>query len=171
MSTLPVGRRVRRLMARREEVSAPKPVQDPVQGDQNSLTPLGRDFPSVSAGPSEEGGGTTHSNRQHAKSAARADSGDGALLIFSSTLDLSDPSDGTGEPEAKTRPTPLDPPWTDAREWISRWMKGGPTLPAREPVIRAWIAAAPPQPLPRRLASIELRRIAAQHAITVEVAP
>jgi hypothetical protein len=169
MSTLPVGRRVRRLIARIEEVSASKPVQDPVHGGQSSLTPLGQDFPSVSAAPSEEGGGTTHSNRQHAKSALRTDPRDRALLIFSSSTDLSDPSDGTREAGAKPRPRALDLPWTDDRGWIIAWRDAGPTLAEREPVLLAWLAAAPQPPLPRRLAAVELRRIAAQHGITVEM--
>jgi hypothetical protein len=36
-------------------------------------------------------------------------------------------------------------------------------------VLRAWLAAVPPGPLPRRLAALELRRIAAQHGIEVEI--
>ena len=53
------------------------------------------------------------------------------------------------------------PPWSDDREWIWRWRKAGPTMAEREPVAKAWIAAAPSQPLPRCLAAIELARIAA----------
>jgi hypothetical protein len=63
------------------------------------------------------------------------------------------------------------PPWTDDREWIRRWRTAGPTLTEREPVLRAWIAAAPPQPLPRCYAAVELVRIARNHGITVEIAP
>jgi hypothetical protein len=37
-------------------------------------------------------------------------------------------------------------------------------------VLQAWIAAAPPGPLPRCLAALELRRIAAQHGIEIEIA-
>jgi hypothetical protein len=44
-----------------------------------------------------------------------------------------------------------------------------PSLPERKPVVRVWLAAAPPQPLPRRLATVELARIAREHGITVEV--
>jgi hypothetical protein len=61
------------------------------------------------------------------------------------------------------------PPWTDDREWIRRWCMAGPTLSDREPVLLAWLATAPPQPLPRRLAAVELARIARQHGIAVEV--
>jgi hypothetical protein len=60
--------------------------------------------------------------------------------------------------------------WSDDRGWIARWRTAGPTLPDRLPVARAWIAAAPSPPLPRCLASIEIRRIAAQHGIAVEIA-
>ena len=61
------------------------------------------------------------------------------------------------------------PPWDDDREWIARWRTAGPTLAEREPVLRAWLAAAPPQPLPRGLPAVELARIARNHGITVEV--
>jgi len=43
-------------------------------------------------------------------------------------------------------------------------------LPDRLPVLEAWVATAPPQPLPQCLASIELRRTVAQHGITVDLA-
>jgi hypothetical protein len=61
------------------------------------------------------------------------------------------------------------PPWTDDREWIWRRRIAGPTLLDREPVLRAWLAATPPQPLPRCLAAVELARIAREHGITVEI--
>jgi hypothetical protein len=70
-----------------------------------------------------------------------------------------------------TVPAEDHPPWTDDRAWIARWRQVGPTLPEREPVVRAWLAAAPPQPLSRRLAAIELARIAREHGIVVEVEP
>jgi hypothetical protein len=44
-----------------------------------------------------------------------------------------------------------------------------PTLADREPVLRAWLAAAPPQPLPRCLAVVELAHIARHHGIVAEV--
>ena len=59
----------------------------------------------------------------------------------------------------------------DDREWLRLWRTAGPALTDRLPVVRAWIAAAPPQPLPRRLAAVELRRIARQHGLMVELAP
>jgi hypothetical protein len=62
------------------------------------------------------------------------------------------------------------PPWDDDCAWLWLWRTAGPALTHREPVARAWIAAAPEQPLPRTLTSVELRRIAAQHGIAVEVA-
>jgi hypothetical protein len=46
-----------------------------------------------------------------------------------------------------------------------------PTLAERKPVLEAWLAAAPPQPLPRRLAALELARIARNYRINVEVGP
>jgi hypothetical protein len=61
------------------------------------------------------------------------------------------------------------PDWTDDRAWVRSWRDAGPTLAERKSVLEAWLAAAPPQPLPRRLAAIELRRIAAQHGLVVEV--
>jgi hypothetical protein len=61
--------------------------------------------------------------------------------------------------------------WNDDREWIRRWREAGPTLPDRLPVARAWITAAPSPPLPRCLAAVELRRIAAQHGGAVKIAP
>jgi hypothetical protein len=74
--------------------------------------------------------------------------------------------------EAERPAQPSDgPPWTDDREWIDRWRKAGLTLSDREPVLRAWLAAAPPPPLPRCLAGVELARIARNHAITVEIEP
>jgi hypothetical protein len=80
-------------------------------------------------------------------------------------------SAGSGAPStADARPGAPRPPWTDDRAWIRRWRTAGPTLADREPVARAWIASAPPQPLARCLAAIELRRIAAQHGIAVKVA-
>ena len=47
----------------------------------------------------------------------------------------------------------------------------GPTLADREPVLRAWLATAAPQPLPRRLAALELARLGQGHALVVEVEP
>jgi hypothetical protein len=64
-----------------------------------------------------------------------------------------------------------EPPWDDDREWIYRWRTAGPTLADREHVVRAWLAAAPPEPLPRGLPAVELARIARNHGIVVEVAP
>jgi ferredoxin len=69
-----------------------------------------------------------------------------------------------------TAPTAAPPPWDGDRAWIARWCRPGPTLADREPVLRAWLTAAPPQPLPRCLAAVELARIARQHGITAEVA-
>jgi hypothetical protein len=63
------------------------------------------------------------------------------------------------------------PDWTDDRAWIALWRDAGSTLAGRKPVLEAWFATAPPPPLPRRLAAVELRRIAQQHGIEVEVAP
>jgi hypothetical protein len=48
-------------------------------------------------------------------------------------------------------------------------VNAGPTLAERKPVLEAWLAAAPPPPLPRRLAALELARIARNHAIMVEI--
>jgi hypothetical protein len=62
------------------------------------------------------------------------------------------------------------PPWTNDRKWIRLWRTAGPALADRKPVVRAWLAMAPSQPLPRTLAAIELARIAAQHGLVVEVA-
>jgi hypothetical protein len=70
-------------------------------------------------------------------------------------------------PEPPSEEEPLS--WLDDKGWLCRWMNAGATLPAREPVIRAWLATAPAEPLPRCLAAVELRRIAAQHGITVEI--
>jgi hypothetical protein len=61
------------------------------------------------------------------------------------------------------------PPWTDDRTWIRLWRDAGPTLAERLPVLEAWLATAPPPPLPRRLAALELARIARNHGITVTV--
>jgi hypothetical protein len=61
------------------------------------------------------------------------------------------------------------PPWTNDREWIRLWCMAGPTLADREPVLRAWLASAPPPPLPWRWAAVELARIARNHGIEVEV--
>jgi hypothetical protein len=44
-----------------------------------------------------------------------------------------------------------------------------PTLADREPVLLVWLATAPPPPLPRRFAALELVWIAREHGITVEV--
>jgi hypothetical protein len=63
------------------------------------------------------------------------------------------------------------PPWIDDRAWIARWRDAGPTLAERKPVLEAWLATAPPQPLPRWLAALELARIARNHGIKVEVTP
>jgi hypothetical protein len=60
------------------------------------------------------------------------------------------------------------PPWTDDRVWIDRWRKAG-ALADRRPVLEAWLAAAPPQPLPRCLASVELARLAREHGVEVEL--
>jgi hypothetical protein len=43
--------------------------------------------------------------------------------------------------------------------------KRGPILPKRKPVLEVWLAAAPKQPLPRRLAAVELVRIAREHRL------
>jgi hypothetical protein len=51
------------------------------------------------------------------------------------------------------------------------WRDAGPTLAERKPVLLAWLAAAPPQPLPRRLAAVELRRIAANYRLVLEIEP
>jgi hypothetical protein len=69
-------------------------------------------------------------------------------------------------------PVPAEdhPPWTDDRAWIARWRQAGPALPEREPVVRAWLAAAPSPPLPRTLAALELRRLAREHGLSVAVA-
>jgi hypothetical protein len=75
---------------------------------------------------------------------------------------------GQGRGPLATAEPPDAPPWNDDRGWIDRWRKAG-ALADREPVVRAWIAAAPPQPPPRHLAAVELRRIAAQHGIAVEL--
>jgi hypothetical protein len=48
-------------------------------------------------------------------------------------------------------------------------VKAGPTLAERRPVLEAWLTAAPEPPLPRRLAALELARIARNHGIEVEV--
>jgi hypothetical protein len=48
-------------------------------------------------------------------------------------------------------------------------VKAGATVAEREPVVRAWIASAPPGPLPRGLPAVELARIARNHGIEVEV--
>jgi hypothetical protein len=63
------------------------------------------------------------------------------------------------------------PAWDNDRTWIDRWRKAGPALVERLPVLEAWLAAAPPQPLPRRFAAVELARIARQHGIVVEIEP
>jgi hypothetical protein len=63
------------------------------------------------------------------------------------------------------------PPWTDDRAWIARWRQTGPTLPEREPVLHAWLAAAPSPPLPRTLAALELRRLAREHGLSVAIMP
>jgi hypothetical protein len=80
-------------------------------------------------------------------------------------------SAGSGVPPTADG-SPDAPPaaWSDDRGWIARWRTAGPTLPDRLPVARAWITAAPSLPLPQCLASIEIRRIAAQHGIAVEIA-
>jgi hypothetical protein len=62
------------------------------------------------------------------------------------------------------------PPWTADRAWLDLWRKAGP-LAEREPMLRAWLAVAPPQPLPRRLAAVELARIAREHGIEVKLQP
>lgn len=62
------------------------------------------------------------------------------------------------------------PPWRDDRAWIALWRDAGLPLAKREPIVRAWLAAAPPEPLPPGLASVELRRIARNHGIVVKVA-
>jgi hypothetical protein len=86
------------------------------------------------------------------------------------------PSDDPGSrrvderPVAEARPEAPLPDWRDDREWIWRWGRAGPALIDRLPVLEAWIASAPPQPLPRCLAALELARIAREHGITVEVA-
>jgi hypothetical protein len=74
-------------------------------------------------------------------------------------------------PVAPLAPAPVLPSWDDDRAWIARWQQAGPTLAERLPVLEAWLALAPPQPLPRQLAALELARIARQHGIAVEVAP
>jgi hypothetical protein len=51
------------------------------------------------------------------------------------------------------------------------WRDAGPTLVERRPVLLAWVAAAPPPPLPHRLAALELARVARNYRINVEVAP
>jgi len=83
-----------------------------------------------------------------------------------------DPAPGQSEAPPTADAPPGAPPaaWDDDREWIRQWREAGPTLPHRLPVARAWITAAPSPPLPRCLASIEIRRIAAQHGIAVEIA-
>jgi hypothetical protein len=83
--------------------------------------------------------------------------------------DRAEQAGGVPIPEPAPEAEPL--PWTDDRGWIARWCAAGPTLPAREAAARAWIAAAPAEPLPRCLAAVELRRIAAQHGLRVEVGP
>jgi hypothetical protein len=70
-----------------------------------------------------------------------------------------------------TAPTAPPPPWTDDPAWIRQWWTAGATLTNREPVLRAWLAAAPSQPLPRCLAAVELARIARNHGLVVEVEP
>jgi hypothetical protein len=72
------------------------------------------------------------------------------------------------EPLVETSPAP---PWDDDRAWIARWRDAGPTLAERKPVLEAWLAAAPLPPLPRRLAAVELARIARNQGIAVEVGP
>ena len=71
------------------------------------------------------------------------------------------------------RPVPCCGPPTAARPggFPAAEDEGSLAPPDREPVLRAWLAAAPPQPLPRRLAAVELARIARNHGITVEIAP
>jgi hypothetical protein len=60
---------------------------------------------------------------------------------------------------------------TEDRVWIHLCLCDGATLADREPIARAWLAAAPPEPVPYRLAALELRRIAREHGIEVELAP
>jgi hypothetical protein len=81
-----------------------------------------------------------------------------------------DPGSGhAGASPTDALPGVLRPPWHDDREWLRLWRIAGPPLAAREPVVRAWIVAAPEPPLPRCLAALELARIARQHGLTVEV--
>jgi hypothetical protein len=87
------------------------------------------------------------------------------------------PQDADSASARPGAPSPADalpgdplPAWDDDREWLRLWRTAGPALTDRERVARAWIAAAPPQPLPRTLAAVELCRIAARHRISVEVA-
>jgi hypothetical protein len=82
-----------------------------------------------------------------------------------------DSESGQAEPQrAEALPGAPCPPWDDDREWIRLWRTAGPALTDRRPVVEAWIAVAPEQPLPRTLAAVELKRIAAQHAVEIEVA-
>jgi hypothetical protein len=85
------------------------------------------------------------------------------------TLDHLDQARKTGGFSGPGWDGPPGPPWTDDRAWLSRWIGAGPTLTERLPVLEAWLTVAPPPPLPRRLAAVELARIARNHGIMVEV--
>jgi hypothetical protein len=84
--------------------------------------------------------------------------------------DAASGSGHTGVSPTTAFPGALRPPWDNDREWIRLWRIAGPTLATREPIVRAWIGAAPEQPLPRCLAALELARVARQHGLTIEVA-
>jgi hypothetical protein len=58
--------------------------------------------------------------------------------------------------------------WDNDRAWLDLWRAAGP-LADRRPVVEAWIAAAPAQPLPRTLAAVELARIAREHDLVIEI--
>jgi hypothetical protein len=75
------------------------------------------------------------------------------------------------EPPGWREPAASLPPWHDDREWIACWCAAGATLAERKPVLEAWLAAAPPPPLPRRLHALELARIARNYGIVLEVEP
>jgi hypothetical protein len=65
-----------------------------------------------------------------------------------------------GAPLTAEAPPGAPPPdWSDDRECLRLWRTAGPALTDRLPVAEAWVAAAPPQPLPRCLAAVELRRV------------
>ena len=68
------------------------------------------------------------------------------------------------------RPIPCCRPPTAARPggFPAAEADGSLAPPDRESGLRAWLAATPPQPLPRYLA-VELARIARNHGLTVEV--